>query len=90
MKKYIFIFSIISIIGCAQNGNQKSLNEKEKEELRVDTEILKSLNDSLNSTGDYQYYDKYILKIDEMIKKYPEQKKELLKVKENMEEIIEK
>ena len=86
MKKYIFIFSIISIVGCAQNGNQK-INEKEKEELRIDTEILKSLNDSINSTGDFKYYDRYILKIDEMIKKYPDQKKELLKVKESMQEI---
>jgi len=87
MKKYILIFSIILILGC-QNGGQKRLNEKENVELKMDTEILKSLNDSLNNTGDYQYYEKYILKIDEMIKKYPEQK-QLLKVRENMKEIFE-
>lgn len=88
MKKYILILSIISILGCTQNGIQKRLIEKENDELKIDTEILKSLNDSLNKTGDYRYYEKYILKIDEMITKYPEQK-QLLKVKESMEEIFE-
>ena len=87
MKKYILILSILSILGCSLNGGQKRLNEKE--ELRIDTKILKSLNDSLNNTGDYRYYEKYILKIDEMIKKYPEQK-QLLKVRESMKEIYDK
>jgi hypothetical protein len=87
MKKYIFILFIFSIIGCTQNENEKRLNKKVNEELRIDTKILKSLNDSLNSTGDYRYYEKYILKIDEMIKKYPEHK-ELLKVRESMKEIF--
>ncbi len=88
MKKWIIILSVISIIGCAQSGGQKRLNEKEKEELRIDTRVLKSLNDSLNSTGDYQYYEKYITKINEMIKKYPDQK-QLLKVRGSMKEIYE-
>jgi hypothetical protein len=87
MKKCILILSIISIIGCTHHGSQKRLNKKENEELRIDTKILKSLNDSLNSTGDYQYYKKYMVKIDEMIKKYPEQK-DLLKVRESMKEIF--
>ena len=89
MKKYIIFLSIISIIGCAQNRAQKISNEKEGEELKIDTEILKSLNDSLNNTGDYQYYEKYIHKIDEMIKKYPEQK-QLLEVRKSMKDIFEK
>ena len=89
MKKYILILSILSILGCSPNGGQKRLNKKEKEELRIDTKMLKSLNDSLNNTGDYRYYEKYILKIDEMIKKYPEQK-QLLKVRESMKEIYDK
>jgi len=88
MKKWIIILSVISIIGCTQSGGQKRLNEKEKEELRIDTRMLKSLNDSLNSTGDYQYYEKYITKINEMIKKFPAQK-QLLKVRESMKEIYE-
>ncbi len=87
MKKYIIILSVISVMGCTQIGGQKRINKKEKKELIIDTRILKNLNDSLNITGDYQYYEKYINKIDEMIKKYPEQKKDLLKVKESMEEI---
>lgn len=74
-------------MGCTQIGGQKRINKKEKKKLIIDTRILKNLNDSLNITGDYQYYEKYINKIDEMIKKYPEQKKDLLKVKESMEEI---
>lgn len=88
MKKWIIILSVISIIGCTQSGEQKKINKKEKEELRIETRILKSLNDSLNSTGDYQYYEKYITKINEMIKKYPDQK-QLLKVRESMKEIYE-
>ncbi len=88
MKKWIIILSVISIVGCAQSGGQKRLNEKEKEALRIDTRVLKSLNDSLNSTGNYKYYEKYITKINEMIKKYPDQK-QLLKVKESMKEIYE-
>jgi len=88
MKKCIIILSLISIIGCAQPGKQKKIDNKGKEELMIDTRILKSLNDSLNSTGDYQYYEKYISKINEMIKKYPDQK-QLLKVRESMKEIYE-
>jgi len=89
MKKWIGILFLISIIGCINSGKQQELNEKEKEELIMDTKILKSYNDSLIKTGDYQYYDKYIKKIDEMIKKYPDQKKELKRVKKSMEEIYE-
>lgn len=88
MKKCIIILSVILIISCAQSGGQKKINEKEKEELRINTEILKSLNDSLNNTGDYQYFEKYLIKINEMIKKYPEQK-QLLQVRESMKEIFE-
>ncbi len=88
MKKCIIILSLISIIGCVQPGEQKKIDNKGKEELMIDTRILKSLNDSLNSTGDYQYYEKYITKINEMIKKYPDQK-QLLKVRESMKEIYE-
>lgn len=88
MKKWIIILSIFSIIGCRQPGGQKRLNEKEKEELRIDTKVLKSLNDSLNITGDYQYYEKYHTKINEMILKYPDQK-HLIKVRESMKEIYE-
>ncbi len=88
MKRCIIILSLISIIGCAQPGEQKKIDNKGKEELMIDTRILKSLNDSLNNTGDYQYYEKYITKINEMIKKYPDQK-QLLKVRESMKEIYE-
>jgi hypothetical protein len=89
MKRLIGILFLISIIGCINSGEQQQLNEKEKEELIMDTKILKSFNDSLIKTSDFQYYDKYILKIDEMIKKYPNQKKELQRVKKSMEEIYE-
>jgi len=85
MKKYIYILSIISIISCAQHENKKQLD---KEELMNDTRILKSLDDSLYKTGDFQYYEKYMLKIDEMIKKYPDPYREnYLKLKESMKEI---
>ena len=69
-------------------GSKKKNNNKGKEKLMIDTRILKSLNDSLNSTGDYQYYEKCLTKINEMIKKYPDQK-QLLKVRESMKEIYE-
>lgn len=88
MKKYIIIISLLLIIGCSQCGEQKKISEREKKELSIDTKVLEALNDSLNSTGDYQYYEKYIIKIDEMIEKYPKQK-QLLKVKESMTEIYE-
>ena len=88
MKKSIYILSIISIIGCTQHENSKQLNKKDKEELMIDTKILKSLDDSLSKTGDLQYYVKYMFKIDEMIKKYPDSyRKNLLRVKESMKEI---
>jgi len=87
MKKCIYILSIISIIGCAQHKNKKQLDEKDKEQLIIDTRILKLLDDSLYKTGDFQYYEKYMLKIDEMIKKYPDPyQKNFLKVKESMKE----
>lgn len=88
MTKYIFILSLILIIGCTRNGATQNKNEKQTEELKADTKVLKSLHDSLNTTGDYQYYNKYILKIDEMIKKYPEQK-QLTKVRDQMKKIFE-
>jgi hypothetical protein len=75
------------MFSCTEHENQKQLNKKEREDLRIDTKILKSFQDSLNSTGDYRYYEKYILKIDEMIKKYPEERG-LLQVKESVKEIF--
>jgi hypothetical protein len=90
MKKYIYILFLISIIGCAQHQNKKQFDKKDKEELIIDTKILKSLDDSLYKTGDFRYYEKYMLKIDEMIKKYPDPYREnFLKVKESMNEIYE-
>lgn len=88
--KHIFIFTLIIIFisSCIQEKTKVKLNEKEKEQLRIDTQILKSLNDSLNITGDIKYYDKYIHKINEMIIKYPDQK-QLVEVKKNMMEIFE-
>lgn len=88
MKKCIYILSIISIIGCAQHENKKQLDKKDKEELMMDSKILNSFQDSLNATGNFEYYKKYMLKIDEMIKKYPEPYRgNYLKVKESMKEI---
>lgn len=88
MKKCIYILSIILIIGCAQHENKKQLDIKDKEELMMDSKILNSFQDSLNATGNFEYYKKYMLKIDEMIKKYPDPyRKNYLKVKESMKEI---
>ena len=88
MKKCIYILSIISIIGCAQHENKKQLDKKDKEELMMDSKILNSFQDSLNATGNFEYYKKYMLKIDEMIKKYPDPYRgNYLKVKESMKEI---
>lgn len=88
MKKCIYILSIISIIGCTQHESKKQLGKKEREELIIDTRMMKSLQDSLNATGNFDYYKKYMLKIDEMIKKYPDPYREnFLKVKESMQEI---
>lgn len=88
MKKCVYLSLVFLIVGCThKDGNQNQLKEKNKEELKIDTKILKSLNDSLNTTGDHKYLNKYIHKIDEMIKKYPNQT-ELVKVKENMIEIF--
>lgn len=41
MKRLIGILFLISIIGCINSGEQQQLNEKEKEELIMDTKILK-------------------------------------------------
>ena len=88
MKKYIYILSIISIISCTQHENKKQLGNKNKEELMMDSKILNSFQDSLNATSNFEYYKKYMLKIDEMIKKYPDPYREnYLKVKESMKEI---
>lgn len=91
MKKWIYIILfIISIIGCTQHDNKKQLGEKDREELIMDSKILNSFQDSLNTTGNFEYYKKYMLKIDEMIKKYPDPYREnYLKVKESMKEIYE-
>ena len=87
MKKCIYILSIISIIGCAPHENKKQLDKKDKEELMMDSKILNSFQDSLNATGNFEYYKKYMLKIDEMIKKYPDPYREnYLKVKESMKD----
>ncbi len=89
MKKFIYILSIISIIGCTQHENQKQLSKRNREELIMDSKILNSFQDSLNATGNFRYYKKYMLKIDEMIKKYPDPYREnYLKVKESMIEIF--
>lgn len=85
MKQYIYILSIISIIGCVKHENKKQLD---KEELMMDSKILNSFQDSLNASGNFEYFKKYLLKIDEMIKKYPDPYREnYLKVKENIKEI---
>jgi len=86
MKRFIKILYVFSIIGCSHSNTDIGISEKEKEEFKTDTRTLKILNDSLNSTGDYKYYEKYIILIDDMIVKYPDQK-QLLKVKESMKEI---
>jgi len=88
MKKIIYILSIISIIACTQHENQKQLSKKDRIELIMDSKILNSFQDSLNATGNLGYYKKYMLKIDEMIKKYPDPyRKNYLKVRESMIEI---
>jgi hypothetical protein len=88
MKKCIYILSIISIIGCSRHENTKQLGKKDREELIIDSKILNSFQDSLNATGNFEYYKKYMLKIDEMIKKYPDPYREnYLKVRESMKEI---
>jgi len=90
MKKCFYILSIISIIGCTQHDNKKQLDKKDKEELMMDSKILNSFQDSLNATGNFEYYNKYMLKIDEMIKKYPDPYREnYIKVKKSMKEIYE-
>lgn len=77
------------MFSCSQHENKNQLSEKDRKELIMDTKILKSFNDSLNSTGDDQYYKKYMLKIDEMIKKYPDPYRENhIKVRESMKEIF--
>jgi hypothetical protein len=77
------------MLGCAYSENHQHFNNKEKEELRTDTKILKSLNDSLNMTGDKQYYNKFMIKIDVMIKKYPNPyQKGFIQVRKNMIEIF--
>lgn len=87
MRNCIYLSLLLLVVGCSYKGNQKHLSKNENEELRIDTKMLKSLDDSFYTTGDYQYYDKYIIKINEMIKKYPDQKG-LIKVRENMIEIF--
>lgn len=89
MKKYIFTLLIFSVIGCTRHENKNKLSEKDRNELIMDSKILNSFQDSLNTTGDDQYYIKYMLKIDEMIKKYPDPYRENhIKVRESMKDIF--
>jgi len=95
MKKYIYAPLVFLIMGCSHPVNSKSLKKEEclkkeeKEQLRIDTKVLKSLDDSLNMTGDKQYYNKFMIKIDVMIKKYPNPyQKGFIQVRENMIKIF--
>lgn len=75
MKKNIFLFMIIvAFTACTYNASQRQLNKKDREKLRIDTHVLKSLNDSFNQTGDYKYMKKYMLKVNQMIIEFPDEK----------------
>lgn len=68
-----FILVIFVAWGCAnQNPQDKSVIDKKK--LLQETQSLKTLQDSFNRTGDYNYIRKYLIKNDSLIRKYPSYK----------------
>ena len=87
MKKYIGILLVFLFLGCLQIRKENKLSNKQKEELKIETKNLMKLHDSINTTGDIKYYHKYMKKLNEMIKKYPDDNN-LLMVKKQMEEIF--
>lgn len=88
MRKLLFLLSVFLLISCNPYGNNESLSPEKQEEFKLDTKELFDLQDSLNRTGDMKYYDKYMLCIDTMIKKYPGQRS-LVKLKKHMQHIFE-
>ena len=75
MKKIICLLIILSAFSCINKSKQTQVvDEKSKTELKLETQSLKQLQDSFNNTGNYAYMTKYILKIDSLIKKYPDHK----------------
>jgi hypothetical protein len=83
----MFLFIILTTLSCMNKSNQTQvIDEKRQSELKIETQSLKQLQISFNQTGNYEYMTKFILKIDSMIKKYPEQKG-LVKVRKEMFEM---
>lgn len=75
MKIIMFLFIILTTISCTNKSKQSQvIDEKRQSELKIETQSLKQFQISFNQTGNYEYMTSYILKIDSMIKKYPEQK----------------
>lgn len=72
-RMYAYCIVILFIFSCTNQHIQHD-NKAGNKELQKETQSLKALHDSFNRTGDYNYMTKYILKIDELIKKYPNQK----------------
>lgn len=88
MKKIIYLFIALLALSCNNKSQQSHVvNEKKRSELIIETQSLKQLQISFNQTGNYEYMTKFIMKIDSMIKKYPEQKG-LVQVRKNMFEMF--
>ncbi|MEA4851555.1 MAG: hypothetical protein VB126_08910 [Paludibacter sp.] len=84
MKKIIYLFIALLALSC--NSKPHIVDNEKRSELAIETQSLKQLQISFNQTGNYEYMTKFILKIDSMIKKYPEQKG-LVQVRKEMFEM---
>jgi hypothetical protein len=88
LKIIMYLFIALSTLSCINKSKQtQGFDEKRQGELKIETKLLKQLNDSLNQTGNEKYLTKYLKLIDSMIKKYPEQQG-LVQVKNQMLEIF--
>jgi hypothetical protein len=72
----LFFVILLSGFSCKKSNNIQHISMHndslyQKSDIKKETEELFLLNDTFRRTGDYKYLDKYVLKLDSLIKKYP-------------------
>jgi hypothetical protein len=78
MKKMIILIFVILVtwLSCNKSNNSHQISKQndslnQKSNIKRETEELFTLHEAFRRTGDYKLLDKYVLKLDSMIKKYP-------------------
>lgn len=72
-KIFVIFFMLFFVVNC-KNKPSHNYNLMGKNELQKETHDLKMLQDSFNTTGNYNYMKSYMIKINYLIKKYPNYK----------------